>query len=67
MRIVTGLETVKEQVKENDYQVSHIQDGIDYIELLEQKIIKVENIANEWNVNEYAIVMRKIKQALEEE
>ena len=38
MKIVTGLETVKEQVKDNDKQVELIQYGIDYIKHLEKKL-----------------------------
>lgn len=48
MKIVTGLETAKEQVKNNQITMNKvmrwIQDGIDYIELLEEERKKLNKI-----------------------
>ena len=42
MKIITGLETAKEQVKNNQVTMNNvmkwIQDGIDYIKVLEKEL-----------------------------
>ena len=42
MRIVTGLEVVKENLLKNEMGIGYVQDAIDYIEYLEKENDKFE-------------------------
>ena len=47
MKIVTGLEVVKENLLKNEMGIGYVQDAIDYIEHLEEKIESLEIVIEE--------------------